>query len=296
MMVLVSALVAALAAGAAQPPAKPVKVYISADMEGVEGVATWAVQAGSKGREYEKFRQLMTKEVNVAIAAAYDAGATSVLVSDSHGDSQNLDIEQLDKRVELVRGGPRPLSMMDGIDESFAAVVFIGYHAAEGERDGTLAHTMNGMVEIKLNGTAVAESGFNAAIAGEFGVPVVFISGDQTVTAHTQKLLGPIETAVVKKALGFFAVRTIHPEEAQRRIAAGVRRGVERRAEIKPWRLTRPVKMEIRFKNVVDAELMSYLPGTERINGNTVVFTAKDMIEAARFFSAIDGINTFHVD
>ena len=143
-MVLVSALVAALAAGAAQPPAKPVKVYISADMEGVEGVATWAVQAGSKGREYEKFRQLMTKEVNVAIAAAYDAGATSVLVSDSHGDSQNLDIEQLDKRVELVRGGPRPLSMMDGIDDSFAAVVFIGYHAAEGEGDGTLAHTMNG--------------------------------------------------------------------------------------------------------------------------------------------------------
>lgn len=296
MMVLVSALVAALAAGAAQPPAKPVKVYISADMEGVEGVATWAVQAGSKGREYEKFRQLMTKEVNVAIAAAYDAGATSVLVSDSHGDSQNLDIEQLDKRVELVRGGPRPLSMMDGIDDSFAAVVFIGYHGAEGEGDATLAHTMNGMVEIKLNGTAVAESGFNAAIAGEFGVPVVFISGDQTVTAHTQKLLGPIETAVVKNALGFFAVRTIHPEEAQRRIAAGVRRGVERRAEIKPWRLTRPVKMEIRFKNVVDAELMSYLPGTERINGNTVVFTARDMIEAARFFSAIDGINTFHVD
>ena len=127
-------------------------------------------------------------------------------------------------------------------------------------------------------------------------MPVVFISGDQTVTAHTQKLLGPIETAVVKNALGFFAVRTIHPEEAQRRIAAGVRRGVERRAEIKPWRLTRPVKMEIRFKNVVDAELMSYLPGTERINGNTVVFTARDMIEAARFFSAIDGINTFHVD
>jgi D-amino peptidase len=290
------AIVGALMAGLAQAQPKELKVYISADMEGVSGVAAWTVQANSKGREYEKFRQLMTKEVNAAIKAAFDAGASGVLVSDSHGDAQNLEVEQLDRRVELIRGGPRPLSMMEGIDESFGAAVFIGYHAAEGEAEATLAHTMNGAVEIKLNGTAVGEAGYNAAIAGEFGVPVVFISGDQTNAASAQRLLGPIETAIVKRAIGFESARMIHPEEAQRLIREGVRRGVERRAEIKPWRLTRPVRMEIRFKNVVDAELTAYLPGVERVSGSTVVFTAKNMIEAARFFSAVEGLNTYHVD
>lgn len=275
---------------------KELKVYVSADMEGVGGVSTWSVQAGSRGREYEKFRQLMTREVNAAIAAAFDAGAKSVLVSDSHGDLQNLDVEVLDKRVELIRGGPRPLSMMEGIDDSFGAAVFVGYHAAEGAGQATLAHTMNGAVELKLNGTTVGEAGYNAAIAGEFGVPVVFVSGDQTLTADSQRLLGPIEAVVVKNAIGFQAARMVHPEEALRRIADGVRRGVQRRAEIKPWRLTRPVKLEIRFKNVIDAELTSYLPGTERVSGNTVVFTAKDMLEAARFFSAVEGLNTYRVE
>jgi D-amino peptidase len=295
MGLLAGVLLAAAPAGrAAEAPPKKTKVYISADMEGVGGVSTWTVQAGAKGREYEKFRQLMTREVNAAIAAAFEAGAAEVLVSDSHGDGQNLDVETLDRRAELIRGGPRPLSMMEGIDESFAAAVFVGYHAAEGDGAAALAHTMNGMVEIKLNGTTVGEAGYNAAIAGEFGVPVVFVSGDQTVTAAVARLLGPIETAAVKQAIGFQAVRTIHPEEARHRIAEGVRRGVLRRAEIKPWKLARPVKMEIRFKNVVDAELTSYLPGVERLNGNTVVFTARDMIEAARFFSAVEGLNTYH--
>jgi D-amino peptidase len=188
------------------------KVYVSADMEGVGGVATWKVQGQSRGREYEKFRQLMTREVNAAILGAFDAGASEVLVSDSHGDGQNLDIEVLDKRVQVIRAGPRPLGMMEGIDDTFGAVVFVGYHAGEGEGVATLAHTMNGLVDIKLNGTPVSEGGFNAAIAGEFGVPVVFVSGDQTIGDLTQKLLGPVEVAVVKQAIGFFAARMIHPE------------------------------------------------------------------------------------
>jgi D-amino peptidase len=112
MKTLVMAIAALLTAGAAGAQPKKLKVYISADMEGVGGVSTWSVQAGSKGREYEKFRQLMTREVNVAIAAAFEAGAADVLVSDSHGDAQNLDVERLDRRVDLVRGWPRPLSMM----------------------------------------------------------------------------------------------------------------------------------------------------------------------------------------
>jgi D-amino peptidase len=288
-----AALVGMLLLGTVQAQTKELKVYISADMEGIGGVSTWTVQADAKGREYEKFRQLMTKEVNAAIEAAYEAGATSVLVSDSHGDAQNLDVEVLDKRAELIRGWPRGLEMMEGVDDSFGAVVFIGYHAAEGTGQAVLAHTMNGRVEIKLNGTLVSEAGFNAAIAGEFGVPVVVISGDQTVTEATRRLLGPIETAVVKHAIGFQAARMIHPEEVQRRIREGVRKGVARCAELKPWKLAHPVQMEIRFTRVVDAEFTSFLPGVQRLSGNTVLFTGRDMIEAARWFAAVEGLNTY---
>jgi D-amino peptidase len=267
----------------------PVKVYVSADMEGVGGVSTWDKQSSPKGADYEKFRRLMTLEVNAAIAGAYDAGATEVLVSDSHWDGQNIDAELLDKRVRMVRAWPRPLGMMQGIDETFAAAVFVGYHASEGQADAILAHTESASryVDVKLNGTTVPEAGINAAIAGEFGVPVVFLSGDQTIGAEARRLLGPIESAAVKTAGGFYSATMLHPEECQRLIREGVKRGIERRAQIKPYKLARPVKLEVTFKQTVLAEIASYFQGVERPRGNVVVYTARDMLEASRFFNAI---------
>jgi len=283
----------ATSGAAAQP--KKLKVYISADMEGIGGVSTWQIQAGSQGREYEKFRKLMTQEVNAAIAGAYDAGATEVLVSDSHADGQNIDVELLDPRAKLIRAWPRPLVMMQGVDSACDAVVFIGYHASEGQPAAILAHTMSSrrIFEIKLNGTGVPEAAFNAAIAGEFGVPVVLLSGDQTIGEEARRLLGPIETVAVKQATRFYSATMMHPEEAQRLIRAGVKRGIERRAELRPYKLAHPVKLEITFKDTVNAELVSYLPGVERPRGNAVVFTARDMLEAARFLEAVTGLNTY---
>ena len=275
---------------AQEAAAGKLKVFISADMEGVGGVSTWSVQAGSKGREYEKFRELMTKEVNAAIAGAFDAGASEVLVGDSHGDAQNIDVEILDKRVKLIRAWPRPLGMMQGVDATFDAAVFVGYHAAEGREKATLSHSFNGSLEVALDGVWVPEAGFNAAIAGDFGVPVVFLSGDQTICADAKKLLGPIETAAVKEAGGFYSATMMHPDEAQRLIREGVRRGVERRREIKPYRIARPVKLEIRCNDVVFAELVAMLPGVERPKGNVIVFQGRDMVEVSKFFEAISNI------
>ena len=276
---------------AAQPPANPgLKVLISADMEGVGGVSTWSVQADSKGREYEKFRELMTREVNAAIEGAFAAGAAEVVVGDSHGDAQNIDVELLDKRVRLIRAWPRPLGMMQGVDASFGAVVFVGYHAAEGRANAILSHSFDGTMEVELDGVSVPEAGFNAAIAGDFGVPVVFLSGDQTICADATKLLGPIETAVVKEATGFYSASMIHPEEAQKRIREGVRRGVERRAELKPYRIAHPVKLRIRFNSTVTAEVVAMLPGVERPAGNVIVFQGRDMTEVSKFFEAISNI------
>lgn len=275
-----------LAAG--QTPAR-LKVYISADMEGVGGVSTWDKQSGPKGSDYEKFRRLMTLEVNAAIAGAYDGGATEVLVSDSHSDGQNIDPEVLDRRAPMVRAWPRPLGMMQGIDDTFDAVAFVGYHASEGQANAILAHTESAsrFFDVKLNGVTVPEAGINAAIAGEFGVPVVFLSGDQTIGQEATRLLGAIETAAVKTAGGFFSGTMLHPEECQQLIREGVKRGVEKRRQLKPYKLTRPVKLEVTFKRTVDAEIASYFQGVERPRGNVIIYTAHDMLDASRFFNAI---------
>jgi D-amino peptidase len=273
---------------------KGLKVYISADMEGIGGVTTWDIQAGSQGREYEKFRRLMTQEVNAAINGAFDAGASEVLVSDSHGDSQNIDIELLDRRVRLVRAMPRPLGMVQGIDSTFDAAVFIGYHASEGQAPATLAHTFSGREQVKLNGNSVPEAGFNAATAGEFGVPLVFLSGDQTIVQEAKQMFGNIETVVVKEAVGFFATTTINPEQARQQIRLGVRRGIERRKEVRVYKLSHPVQLEITYKDTVKAELVSYLPSVERPQGNTIVFKGRDMIEIYRFLIAVEFLNVYH--
>lgn len=290
-LILTGAAAASMALPAQQ--VQPMKVYISADMEGIGGVSTWEKQSSPKGADYEKFRRLMTLEVNAAIAGAFDAGATYVLVSDSHWDKQNLDPELLDKRAELVRSGPRRLGMMAGIDDTYAAAIFVGYHASENRPNALLAHTDHALtiLEVKLNGITVPEAGINAAIAGEFGVPVVFVSGDQTVADECRQLLGPIEVAVVKQALGFFGGIMVHPDESQRRIRDGVKRGIERRRQIQAYKLTRPVNLEMSFKNQVMAEVISYLPGVKRPRGNTITVATKDMIEAADYMLVFSNIS-----
>lgn len=273
---------------------KELKVFISADMEGIGGVSTWKIQANADGREFEKFARLMTLEVNAAIAGAFDAGATEVLVADSHGDAQNIDVELLDQRARLIRAWPRPLGMMQGVDETTAVVIFVGYHAGQDAAAGILAHTILGDgFKIKLNGTEVPEAGLGAAIAGDFGVPVVFLSGDQTIGEEARRLLGPIETVAVKEASGFHAATMLHPEESRRLIREGVKRGIERRAKLEPYKLAHPIELEITFTETVNAELAAYLPGVERLSGDTVRFTAKDMTEASKFLEAVTGLNTY---
>lgn len=272
--------------------ADKLKIYISADMEGVAGVSS-SIQAGPQGREYEKFRRLMTQEVNAAIAGAFDAGATEVFVSDSHGDGQNLDVELLDPRARLIRAFPRPLGMMGGVDASFDAVAFVGFHAAEGQANATQAHTVSGgkIFDLKLNGVSVPEAGFNAAIAAEFGVPVVFLAGDQTICDEARRMLGPLETAPVKQAAGVYSAAMLHPEEARRLIRAGIQRGIARRKELPVRKLDRPVRLEVTFKRITDAEVASYLPNVERPRGNAILLTGPDMLYVARFFNGIMNLN-----
>ena len=210
--------VSALAVGNVAPQQDAIRVYISADMEGVTGAVT-GEQLGPSGFEYQRFRQFMTDEVLAAIEGARAAGATEFLVSDSHGNGQNLLIDQLPGDVQIIRSWPRPLGMMEGISSDFDAVIFIGYHASTANPEGVRAHTFSSatLTDVRLNGKSVAEGGFNAAIAGHFGVPVVMVSGDDAVCSELRDYLGDIEPAIVKWAKSFHSARTPQPASGARR-------------------------------------------------------------------------------
>ncbi len=277
-----------------QQPAAPaetaaedgLKIYISADMEGIAGVVT-GEQLGPGGFEYERFREFMTAEVNACIAAAREAGATEFLVSDSHGNGQNLLIEKLPKDVMVVRSWPRPLGMMAGIDRSFDGAILLGYHASTANERGVRAHTFSSanVTAFRLNGTSMSEAGMSAAIAGHFGVPVIMVSGDQVAVAETQVILGDVEGAIVKYAMGFHSARTLTPAAAVDVIAQATRAAIARIDEFEPYVVKTPVQLELGLKNYRPVELLGYLPGVERVNSHTIQYTGKDILEISRFLT-----------
>ncbi len=282
-----AALAAALAAPAAAQP--KLKVYISADMEGVAGAVT-SDQLGPQGFEYERFRGFMTSEVLAAIEGARAAGATEFLVSDSHGNGENLLIERFPKDVQIVRSWPRPLAMMQGIDASFDAVFFIGYHASTTNPEGVRAHTMSSahLADVRLNGVSMPEAGLNAAIAGQFGVPVAMISGDDAIVKEAQALLGPIAGAVVKWNTGFHSARTLTPEAACDVIREKAKQAIAARAGRKPFTVAAPVTLDVRFKNYRPAEVLAYLPVVERTDAHSIRYRGKDMLEIIRFLEFLE--------
>lgn len=266
------------------------KVFISVDMEGIGGVVT-DQQLGPTGFEYQRFREFMTAEALAAIEGARAAGATEIVVADSHGNMQNLLIDRLPADVMVVRGPNRPLSMVHGLDSTFHAAVFIGYHSGTTNLDGVRAHTFASAryTGVTLNGVEVSESGFNAAVAGHFGVPVVAIAGDDAAVAELQALVPGVAGAVVKEAIGFHSAMTRTPEAAQRLVREAVRLGVSRRAEIRPHRVAAPYTLEVSFKHYRAAELLGYLPIVERVAAHRIRYRAGSVVDIARFLAFISG-------
>lgn len=268
----------------AEGQVKKMKIYISVDMEGVVGVVS-GDQLSPTAFEYQRFREFMTNETNAAIEAAFSAGATEVVISDSHGNAENLLIEKLPKNVTLVRGFPRPLEMMEGIDDTFAGVIFLGYHASTTNPQGVRAHTFSSarLADVRLNNVPVTEGSFNAAVAGHFNVPVIMVSGDDAAVKEVTAALGPIEGAVVKWNYGFHSAKTMMPEAAYDLIREKVKTAVGRIKDFKPYKVKTPVQLDVRFKNYRPSELLSYLSIVERIDSHTIRFMGKDMIETSKF-------------
>lgn len=263
--------------------AQALKVYISADMEGIAGVVG-RDQLSPSGFEYSQFRKFMTAEVNAAIEAARDSGATGIVVSDSHGNGLNLLLDVLPQDIEIIRSWPRPLGMMEGIDDSFDAAIFIGYHASAGNTDGIAAHTVSGsaLFSVKINGIEMTEGSMNALIAGHFGVPVVMISGDEAAVREVSDMVGPIEGAVVKWHYSHTAARSLMPEAALALIKEKVQAGLKRRGELEPYRIEGPLTLDLTYKNDKAAEMIAYLPNVELIDNHTVRFIGS-IIEISMF-------------
>jgi D-amino peptidase len=228
----------------------------------------------------------MTAEANAAIEAALEAGATEVVVADSHGQMRNILPDELHKDALLVRGFPRSLSMMDGLDETFNAVFFVGYHSMAGEPKGILAHTYSSQVAytVKLNGISVGEPGFNAAIAGRFGVPVALACGDDTVDAEVKALMPWTQRVITKWAISPTAARSLTPKAAQERIRAGAKQALARLSEMKPLFFEPPIRLEVSFVKSASADQAADIPGVKRIDGRTLVYEDADMLEINRIW------------
>ena len=273
--------VAAFAAG--QTPAKKLKVFISVDMEGVAGLINWD-ETSQGGPDYQLFRQLMTAEANAAINGARLAGATEIVVRDAHDSAHNILTDQLMIEARLIREWNGPLSMMEGIDKSFDAVVFIGNHARAGTPNAVLKHTMSlGLFDVVLNGVRLPEAAWNAAIAGYFDVPVVFLSGDSAICKQIQEIIGPIETVAVKEGIGK-AASMVSPIKAQEMIRQGVTAALKNLKAYKPYKPSAPYKLEIVFTDENQALRASWIPGIERTGERSIAVTSNDLMEIIKYF------------
>ncbi|MEW1721250.1 M55 family metallopeptidase [Streptomyces sp. NPDC093109] len=261
------------------------KVLISIDMEGVSGIAHPS-ETNPERYDYERGRALMTAEANAVIAGVLDAKPTAVVwVADSHGTYRNLLPEELDRRARLVRGKPRPLGMLGGLDEHTDAVLFVGYHARAGQGPAVLAHTMSdAILDVRVAGRSLGEIGLNAAMAGHVGVPVVMLSGDDTACAELRELVPDAVTVAVKESLGQAAAVTLHPEEARERLRRAAAEAVAGRARVAPLDLAGPLDVEVDLYGPYMVDLATLVPGVSRAKGDgrTVAFTAADFAEAYR--------------
>jgi D-amino peptidase len=279
------AVITSLAAGQKTGP----KVFISVDMEGIWGVVH-GDQVSSASPEYGPARRWMVDDVNAVIAGLFEAGASEVVVNDSHGSMRNIIADGLNPKASLVTGSPKPLLMMQGIDGTFDACILDGYHAKAGTASAILDHTISGgaMRSIKINGQELPELGINGAIAGYFKVPVIMLSGDTETCVQARAILGnEIVTVAVKEGAGRYAAKLLPQEEARKRLREGAKEALLKKAKIMLFKLNPPYQFELDFNNSGQAELPSMIPGVKRTGARGVTFSSSDYMDGVKLMRAL---------
>jgi len=260
------------------------KVFISVDMEGITGVVN-VDDATRGGKDYDYFRETMTREANAAIEGALAAGATEIIVRDSHGTALNLLPEMLNRNSKLLRDWSQgPMYMMEGIDESFDAAIYVGYHARAGTPNGVLDHTSSGNVtDVSINGISMPETGYNALMAGHHNVPVVFVAGDKAVCDQAEEILGNVETVAVKEGIGAAALN-LHPEVAREQIRDGVERALNNLGDYQPYKLRAPYTLVLTLKTEQNIYRGSLYPGAKRTGDWELTFVSDDVMEIMKAY------------
>jgi len=264
------------------------KLYISADMEGTAAVASWTQVDPSNTTEYPYYRRLMSLEVRAAIDGAREAGVRDVLVNDSHSSMRNVLWDELPDDVRMIYGNRKPLSMSEGIDGSFDAAFFTGYHAAAGMQDGGLDHTYTPetVYNTRVNGVRCSEAMLNAAVLGLEGVPVVLVTGDRVSVEQTQAAMPWVTGVIVKDSIGRYAANSLSPAKARGLIHAGAKTAIKKVKKAKPFTFEPPVALEIDFVSTQNADFAELIPGFDRIGGRTVRFVHADYRTVFRAYVA----------
>ena len=264
------------------------KIFLSSDMEGTAGVVDWA-QCSGDGPQAAGGRQLLLDEVNAAIEGAVEGGATEIVVNDSHSVMRNLPPRALAGEASYISGSHKPLYMMQGLDDSFGAVLFVSYHGSVGAPAG-LSHTYNprAVTEARLNGTVTGEAGINALVAAHYGVPVVLVTGDSIACEETAVLLPGIHTAVVKEPVSRLAAHSLHPVRACALIRKEAERAVARAraGQASPPPLG-PATLEVWVRTTDIAEAATWVRGVERIGDREIVIAGDDLLAVYRSFCSM---------
>ncbi|MGH3301634.1 MAG: M55 family metallopeptidase [Streptosporangiaceae bacterium] len=261
------------------------KVFLSTDMEGTAGVVDWE-QCTGDGPAAMAGRQLLLAEVNAAIEGALAAGATEIVVNDSHSTMRNLPAAELAGQASYISGSHKPLYMMQGLDDSFDACMFISYHGSVGAPAG-LSHTYNprAVVEARLDGTITGEAGINALVAAHYGVPVVLVSGDRCACEETAALIPGVCQAVVKDPVSRLAAHSLHPDRARALIRGQAQVAVAAAGATKPPPID-PGVLEVFVRTADIAEAASWVRGVDRTGPRELRIEGPDRLATYRAFCA----------
>jgi D-amino peptidase len=265
--------------GAASSAQTGKKVFISADMEGISGISA-SDQLSAAGAEYGRSRKMMADDVNAAIRGARAGGATAILVNDSHGTMRNLRLEDLEPGVSLISHSFKRSGMMEGLDDSFDAAIFVGYHAKAGHPGGLFAHTGSGVVrDVRVNGVSMGEGGLNTTVAAWYGVPVVLVTGDDVAVKQVAEIATSAKTVAVKRAINPRAVELRAFKDAHADIERAAREGVAGAKRFPPRR-DASYRVEVQFQDIAIPEVAENLPGMQRPAPDTIAFTQEAMPKA----------------
>ncbi|WP_232695727.1 M55 family metallopeptidase [Brevibacillus daliensis] len=264
------------------------KLYISCDMEGISGITDPSYINPQTGSNYQQGRHYMTQDVNAVIEGALAAGATEILVADSHENFNNILWEDLHPKARLLRGTPRDHSMVHGLDQTFDAAFFIGYHTRHGV-PGILSHTMSRVIKnLYVNGSVVGEFGFNAIYAGLTGVPVCMVSGDNLIAEEAKSLIPSIHTAIVKEAASRTSAICLSRQESLDVLTEQASLALQNAKQIAPLTTQVPMELKIDFSHYGMAEMAASVPGTVLSTDSTfVTYIAKDQYDMYKTMRAM---------